>query len=400
MIGGMGPTLVPMQVPKGQTQQYQQQFHQGQVAGAEAGLAGIGTAVAPELAPEAGPGVLGYLSNVLTRAGLSGAGAFAGTSAGQVLGGDNPLAPQNLKQSMETGAYSGALAVPFEMIGALPSTKAGRSAINLSLGAGPRDVTYGNPAKGILNEGITNVATGDFEAYKDALRQGATQPEAAQAAGGRFAAVNQKINQVVPQLNQTLQKSTARISLADAIDKPLEDAAIDIIQNPAMTQSEKDAAIAQLGGLQQSIHQSLPKGATTATPSQLQTIKQAVGDRVNWGGATAIGDEVRPAYRSLYSSLKNSIHDAVPEAAPLDERLTNLMAAQNDLLQLSKAEEAGRGSGLARGKIGSSVIGVVQSGAGRVLPYASSAASPYPKGIIGSLVRAVAEKSPFRNQQE
>jgi hypothetical protein len=260
------------------------------------------------------------------------------------------MAPENLKQSITSGAATGALSVPFEMSGPLPFTKTGRAAVNLSLGAQARDVTYGNPAKGLLNEGISKLTTGDFEAYKDALRQ--------------VAAVNAKINQIVPQLNTKLAASSAQIPIADAIDQPLEDAAIDVIRNPAMTQTEKDTAIHQLGGLRQSIHHSLPQGATTATPSQFQAIKQAIGDRVNWGGATAVTDEVKPAYRDLYGSLKNAIHDAVPGAASLDERLSNLMAAQNDLLQLSKAEEVGRGMGLARGKIGSSILGASSRASG------------------------------------
>ena len=394
MLGGMGPILVPMQVPKGQGQQYQQQFRQGQLSGVQAGLAGVGAAVAPELAPElGGTGILGYLTNVLTRAGLAGAGAAAGSVAGQAVTGENPLTAKNLQQSITTGAYAGATTLPFEMLGQLPFTKAGRSAINLSLGAQARDVTYGNPARAITTEGITNVATGDFEAYKDALRQGASQTDATQAAGGRFAAVNQKINQIAPQLNSTLANSNAQIPLADAVDKPLEDAAIDIIQNPAMTQTEKDAAIAQLGGLQQSIHQSFPAGATTATPSELLAVKQAVGDRVNWGGATAIGDEVKPAYRDLYGSLKNSIHEAVPKSAQLDERLSNLMAAQNDLLQLAKREEAGRSGGIAGGKIGSTLLGAAQSGLGRFpLPQAPAATAPVTRGIIGSIASAIARK--------
>jgi hypothetical protein len=185
------------------------------------------------------------------------------------LSGQNPMAPENLKQSITSGAATGALSVPFEMSGPLPFTKTGRAAVNLSLGAQARDVTYGNPAKGLLNEGISKLTTGDFEAYKDALRQ--------------VAAVNAKINQIVPQLNTKLAASSAQIPIADAIDQPLEDAAIDVIRNPAMTQTEKDTAIHQLGGLRQSIHHSLPQGATTATPSQFQAIKQAIGDRVNWG---------------------------------------------------------------------------------------------------------------------
>jgi hypothetical protein len=110
-----------------------------------------------------------------------------------------------------------------------------------------------------------------------------------------------------------------------------------------------------------------------------------------------VTDEVKPAYRDLSGSLKNAIHDAVPGAASLDERLSNLMAAQKDLLQLSKLEEAGRGTGIARGKIGSSLLGAIQSGAGRFpLPQATGVAGPLQKGaipVIGSLVTAIAQKN-------
>jgi len=66
-----------------------------------------------------------------------------------------------------------------------PFTKAGRAAVNLSLDTQARDFTDGNPAKGILDEGIKNPLTGDFEAYKDALRQGANQADAAQPLRGQ-----------------------------------------------------------------------------------------------------------------------------------------------------------------------------------------------------------------------
>ena len=50
--------------------------------------------------------------------------------------------------------------------------------INQSLGAQTRDITYGNPAKALIDEGIHDVATGDFEADKGALRSGKTPAEA------------------------------------------------------------------------------------------------------------------------------------------------------------------------------------------------------------------------------
>jgi hypothetical protein len=76
--------------------------------------------------------------------------------------------------------------------------------INQSLGAQTRDITYGNPAKALIDEGIHDVATGDFEAYKDALRSGKTPAEASKAAGGRFASVNQPIEEYGPRLEKVL----------------------------------------------------------------------------------------------------------------------------------------------------------------------------------------------------
>ena len=105
---------------------------------------------------------------------------------------------------------------------------------------------------------------------------------------------------------------------------------------------------------------------------------------MNWGGNVAVTDEVKPAYRAVYAALKNGINQAVPEAAPINERLTNLLAAQGDLDTLSRAEEVGRGVGLSRGKIGSSLFGAVQAGAGRVLPSATKLTSPLARAPIGA----------------
>jgi hypothetical protein len=45
---------------------------------------------------------------------------------------------------------------------------------------------------------------------------------------------------------------------------------------------------------------------------EAQKIKQQIGDRVNWGGATAVTDEVKPAYKQVYVTIKNAINDAAP----------------------------------------------------------------------------------------
>jgi hypothetical protein len=321
-----------------------------------------GAALVPEGAFGAG---WGYVLRLLSRAGATGAGAAAGNSAGQALGLDNPLSKENLKESGEVGASTALLSAPFEIAAELPKTKIGRSAINQSLGAQTRDVTYGNPARALVDEDIAHVSTGNLEAYKDALRAGKSPTEAAQAAGGRFKAVTQRIEELAPRLEKTLAQSPARIPVADAIDAPLHEEVVGIINNRAMTDAEKDSALTQLGNLQKSLKEGLGKDVS---PLELNKIKQQIGNRVNWGGTTAVTDEVKPAYRAVYARMNKLIADAVPEAREFNERLSNLLAANSDIKTLMKAEEVGRGGGVLGGKIGSTAIGIAERQAGRVLP--------------------------------
>ena len=125
--------------------------------------------------------------------------------------------------------------------------------------------------------------------------------------------------------------------------------------------------------------------------SEAQKIKQQIGDRVNWGGATAVTDEVKPAYKQVYGAIKNAINDAAPDTARLNERLANLMAAKNDVETLARAEEVGRGAGIARGVIGKSIPGMVEATAGRTLPAAAAAARGA-RPVIGGMVSAIAER--------
>jgi hypothetical protein len=95
---------------------------------------------------------------------------------------------------------------------------------------------------------------------------------------------------------------------------------------------------------------------------------------VNLGGNVSVTDEVKPAYRSVYATMNKLISGEVPEAKDLNERLTNLYAAQSDIETLTKAEEVGRGGGATGGKIGSTVLGKAGREVGRVLPGAAAAA--------------------------
>lgn len=318
------------------------------------------------------------------------AGAAASSATSQALQGQNPISGESLKQTGEStllgGALGGALGLFDKVAQSVLTSKMARGMVNLSTGATARDVTYGNPAVAMLDNKITSPFTGDLEAYKTALRSGSTPDQALISAGGRIGQVTQKIQQIAPQVDQVLSKSTTPIQVADVIDKPLNKAVSEIVNNRAMTEAEKDSAVNQLGALQKALKEGL---GDTITPLQANQIKQAIGSRVNWAGNIAVTDEVKPAYRAVYGALKTAVNKAVPGVAPINENLSNLLAAQTDLQKLMQAEEVGQG----RGALGSAVTGIArrfESVAGRPIPAAAALAqaigkaAPFVAGPIGA----------------
>ena len=342
-------------------------------------------------------GLTGGIGGVAAQAAIQGGiGAGAGAlSAATESGASN----EDVLNAALVGGGIGALAGGVgALVPKLAATKLGRSFINESVGATGRDVIYGNPAKALLNEGIVTPTTGDIEAVKETGKLA--------DAGGRLGAVTRKILELQPQLNVALSKSAKTISMADAVDKPLMDAVLEIDSHSAMTQMEKDRAVAQLGDLQQALHAGL--ASNDITPLQAQKIKADIGDRVNWSGTSAVGDEVKPVYRKLYGSLKDAINAVVPEAEPLNDRLTDLHAAQKDLINLARGEEVSRGAGPMRGTTGRDLVGAVESMAGRALPAVAAsprvvvpsvqAALPFVPGsdirIVGTLRDLLERKQP------
>ena len=180
----------------------------------------------------------------------------------------------------------------------------------------------------MVDEAIRNMAAGNCQAYRTALQQGKSGAEAAQAAGGQLAVVHRKISDYKAKLEAVLSESKARINMLEAIDKPLEHAVLEIISNGAMSDSEKDVAIQQLGALQEWAKHGLQGDIT---PLQANQIMLAIGDRQNWGRTADVMDEFKPVCRALFGNLKTAIVTAVPEAQSLHDRLTNLYAVKSDL---------------------------------------------------------------------
>ena len=206
--------------------------------------------------------------------------------------------------------------------------KAGRAATEASARTRSRDLTFGNPAKAMVDEAIWNLATGDCEVYRTALQQGKSAGEAAQTAGGQLAVIHQKICDYTLKLETLLSESKATISVGETIDKPLEQATLEIISNEALSDSEKDVVIQQLGAMQEWVKQGL-QGEMTAL--QTNQILLRIGEHLNWGGSTEVSEELKAVYRALHGNLKAAICTAVPKAQNLLDRLSNLYAAKSEL---------------------------------------------------------------------
>jgi len=218
---------------------------------------------------------------------------------------------------------------PAEPAPAVPVAKPVRIARDSSLRHPARDLTFGNPPKAIVDEAVWNLPPGDHEAFRAALKQGKPAVDAAQAAGGQLATIHRRITEYSFKLDAILAASPKAISVQETIDKPLEQSMLEVIESDSMTDSEKDAAIQQLGALQEWAKYGLQ---AQLTPLEAHRGIVAIGTRMNWGGTAEISELLRAAHRALFASLKKAIHAAAPDAQELLERVINLHAAKSDLI--------------------------------------------------------------------
>jgi hypothetical protein len=209
------------------------------------------------------------------------------------------------------------------------ATKASQAKVNsLSRGA-VRDLSFGNPAKALVEETIWNIERGDYEAYRTALQEGKSTTEAAQVAGGQLAVVHRKIREYAVKVEALLSSSEATMNVSKVIEAVLESETQRIICDNAMTENEKDIAIGQLGGFEEWVNGELDR---EMTPLQAHRIAIAIGDRANWGaGSRSVSNELRLAYGVVYRSIRDATYTAVPEVREQGERLANLYAAKSDL---------------------------------------------------------------------
>ena len=241
---------------------------------------------------------------------------------------DDPIKRKDQGQTQELGGSKSKGPDSPEAENSLTRTKTGRKEPEASVRSCVRDITFGNSAKAMVDEAIWNLATGDYEVYRTAIQQGKSARESAQAAGGQLAVIHGKISDYTLKLEAVLSESKATIHVGETLDKPLEQAMLEIISNGAMSESEKDAAIQHLGTVQEWVKRGLHGNMT---PLQTNQIILEIGGRLNWGGSTDVSEEFKPVYRALFGNLKTAIRTTVPEAQNLHDRLTNLYAAKSEI---------------------------------------------------------------------
>ena len=140
--------------------------------------------------------------------------------------------------------------------------------------------------------------------------------------------IHQKISEYSSKLEAMLAESKATITVEETIDKPLEQAMLEIISNGATSETDKDAGIQRLGAVQEWVKRGM-RGEITLL--QANEMILAIAERLNWGGSSDVSEELRPVYQALYGNLKNAIRAALPKAQNLHDRLTNLYAAKCEM---------------------------------------------------------------------
>jgi hypothetical protein len=180
---------------------------------------------------------------------------------------------------------------------------------------------------------------------------------------------------------------------ASTVTDPIDDGIQAILKNRGVTADDAQAAIKELQGLKQAALKipSAP-GATASAwaPLEANAVKHEIGDSINWQGRERVGQLVEPIRKQVYADLKDAVNRAAPGTADLNERLTNLFAAQSDVNKLAGFEEVGRGRSMG-GVIGPSWMGRAEALTGRFIPAASwltPAISPAIKTAIPAVTQS------------
>ncbi len=189
-------------------------------------------------------------------------------------------------------------------------------------------------ASDVASPAPETASTGESQVASNADAESKTK-KSSRTTAERCAAIDQLICELATKLESAFSESETKISVWNTIDAPLEKATQEIIGNQSISDAQKDAALQQLGALQQSLKQD---AAEEITPRQANAIKQTVWNSLS--GESAVSDEAKPAYRAVYDSLDAAIHAAVPKVRHLEARLTNLQKMKAELQSSAPAPDS------------------------------------------------------------
>ena len=202
-------------------------------------------------------------------------------SLGQLsMGMDEGLPTRTLTKASE---YAPRAVEGGEVVGPMRPANVFQGPINRSVGALARDVRFGDPSRALVDEGIAWPGT-----------------------KGRLAQVNAKLQQLGPQLQQSLSNANGAIKLDDVLD-PIIKKYKDKIRLSNESDATKQAAYNDLATLRNTAHEHSPSG--NASAARANTFKQAIGDSVNWEKRpTPMLDVVVDAYREAYGSVRDQVN--------------------------------------------------------------------------------------------
>lgn len=311
-------------------------------------------------------------------------GAVIGGAQGAVQG---SAEGKDVGDATEKGAIGGAAGGGIGgFLEGVTGSELAQKFVNKSLAVTARDVAHGNPGKALIDEGIISPRTGSLGKFLDAIKSGKPLNEALEAAGGRVEQVADRLNELSPQLESVLKKSTARIDPNDTILKPIMKASTEIHNNAMVRPEVAQATEVALDAWADRVKTLV--GTSPITPEQAVKLKQDLGKTMNFTKNAAVDDILEMVDAQVYGSLKNAVHTAVPEAAALDERMSNLMVAWNKLDPtkagtLPAQELAAKGPGIMAGNFWDIPQRVIDE-IGRILPGTHAAvSSPITRAGLG-----------------
>jgi hypothetical protein len=126
----------------------------------------------------------------------------------------------------------------------------------------------------------------------------------------RCETIERQIQELVSQMESILSQSDAAIDVAIAIDAPIEETILKLIDDTAMSDMEKDAAMARLGELQKGLKSGIGERMRLPEAYRLKRNLEAC-----LGANLAIPHELTLAYRALHSSMEKAIRSALLETA-------------------------------------------------------------------------------------